>query len=60
MRFQTRVFPLHPELFEMKGQTMEEQIRADIGFAPCEKTPEGKVCLEQGESAFDLNGSAHA
>ncbi len=60
MRFQPHVFPIHPELFKIESQTKEEQLRADIGLASCEKTPEGKVCFEQGESTFDLNGTAHA
>lgn len=59
MRFQPRVFPLHPKLFEIEGQTKEEQLCADIGLASCEKTPEGKVCFEQSEGSLDLNGTAH-
>ncbi len=60
MCFQPRIFPLHPELFEIEGQTKEKHLRADIGLASGEKTSESKVCFEQGEVPFDLNGSEHA
>lgn len=60
MRFQSLVFPLHPQLFEVESQAQEEQLCADVGLSVCEETPEGKVCFEQRKSPFHLNGAAHA
>ena len=53
------MFPLHPELFEIESQTKEEHLRSHIGLAAREEPSEGKVGFEQGESAPDLNGTAH-
>ena len=60
MRFQPHVFLLHPELFEIESQAKEKHLRADIGLSAGEKTPEGKVGFEQGESPLNLNRTAHA
>ena len=59
MRFQTTVFPLHPELFQVKCHCEEEKFCSDIFLPPGEETTKSKVCLEQSKSTLHLNRAAH-
>ena len=59
MGFQTPVFPLHPQFFQVKRHGQEEQFCADILLSTCEKTAETKVCFEQRKRAFHLDRAAH-
>lgn len=52
------LLPLHPQLFQVKGQGQQEQLRADVGLAPGQKTAESKVVFEQTKGAFHLNRAA--
>ena len=52
------LFPLHPQLFQVKGQGQQEQLRADVGLAPGQKTAESKVVLQQTKGALHLNRAA--
>ena len=40
---ESAVFPLHPQFFQVKGHSQEEEFRTDIGSAPGEKPAESKV-----------------
>ena len=45
------VFPLHSQLFQVKGHVQEEQLRADIGPSAGEKPAETKIIFQQGKGA---------
>ena len=45
------VFPLHPQLFQVKGHSQEEQLRADIGPVAGEEPAEAKIVFQQGKGA---------
>ena len=50
------MFTLHPQLFQVKRHSQQEQ----LGLAPGEKPAEAKVAFEQGKGAFHLDGTAQA
>ena len=52
------MFPLHPQLFQVKGQCQQEQLRADVALAPCQKPAEPKVIFEQAKGPLHLDGAA--
>ena len=54
------MFPLHPQLFQVKCHGQQEQLGADIGLASGEKAAETKVIFQQGKSPLHLNGPAQA
>ena len=56
--FEPSIFPLHPELFKIKGESEEKKLNADILSATSQKAAEGKVVFEQAKSALHLNGAA--
>ena len=56
---QAIIFPLHPELFQIKCQGQEEQLRSDVLFPTRQETAETEVVLEQRKGALYLNGTTH-
>ena len=59
MRFQPSIFPLHPELFQVKRHCEEEEFCSDILLSTGEETTKSKICLEQSKSTLHLNRTAH-
>ena len=59
MSFQSFVFPLHPELFQVKCHCEKEQFRSDIFLSAGEKTTKTEVCFEQRKRPLHLNGTTH-
>ena len=55
---QPAVFPFHPELFHIKGDSQKEKLCADIRSASRQKPAESKVGFEQSEGAFCLDRAA--
>ena len=58
MRLQSAVFPLHPQLFQVKRQREQEQLRSHVCLAAREKSAEAKVGFQKSKSAFHLDGAA--
>ena len=59
MSFEPIVLQLDPVLFQVKGQTEQEQLQSDIGFAPHEKASELAVAFEYAKGALYLDGAIH-
>ena len=57
---QSAVFPLHPVLFQVEGNSKKEQFCADVCPASREESPESEIIFQQGKSALRLNGAAQA
>ena len=55
---QSAVFPLHPVLFQVEGNSKKEQFCADVCPASREESPESEIIFQQGKSALRLNGAA--
>ena len=64
MGFQPPIFPFHPEFFQVKSHSQEEQLCPDVlggvGFSSGKKTAEAKVRFEQRKSSLYLDRTAHA
>ena len=54
------VFPLHPQLFQVKGHSQKEQLRADIGLSAGVKPADTKIIFQQGKGTLHLDGAAKA
>ena len=52
------VFPLHPQLFQIKCQGQQKQLGADVSLASGQKATESKVTFKQAKCALHLNGAA--
>ena len=52
------MFPLHPQLFQVKSDSQKEQLGSDIGLATGEESAEAKIVFQQGKSALHLDGAA--
>ena len=59
MGLQAIIFPLHPELFQFKYHSQEEQLCSNVLFLSRQKTAETKVVLAQCKGALCLNGTTH-
>ena len=59
MGLQAIIFPLHPELFQIKYHSQEEQLRSNVLFPSRRKTAETKVVLAQCKGTLSLNGTTH-
>ena len=51
------MFPLHPQLFQVKSDSQKEQLGSDIGLATGEESAEAKVIFEQSKGPLHLNGA---
>ena len=54
------MFPLHPQLFQVKSDSQKKQLGSDVGPAAGEESPEGKIVFQQGKSALHLDRAAQA
>ncbi len=54
------MFPFHPQLFQIKCHSQQEQLRAYICLAPGKKSAEAKVVFQQTKGALHLDGAAQA
>ena len=52
------MFPLHPQLFQIKRDRQQEQLGTNVGPAAGEKAAEAKVTFEQSKCALHLDGAA--
>ena len=57
---QPAVFPLPPQLFQVKGQSEQKQFDSYIGPAASQEAPESEILLEKGKGALRLDGAAQA
>ena len=54
------MFPLHPQLFQIKSHGQQEQLGSDVGPAAGEESAEAKVVFEQSKCPLHLDGAAQA
>ena len=54
------MFPLHPQLFQVKSDSQKKQLGSDVGPAAGEESAEAKVVFEQSKCPLHLDGAAQA
>lgn len=52
------MFPLHPQLLQIKCHGLQEQLRPDVGPPPGQKSAEAEVLFQQGKGPLHLDGAA--
>ena len=57
---QPAVFPLPPQLFQVKGQSEKKKFGSYICPAASQEAPESEILLEKGKGALRLDGAAQA
>lgn len=60
MGFQSVVLQLDPVLFQVKGQTEQEQFQRDIGFSPHEEALKLAVAFEYAKGALHLDRAIYS
>ena len=60
MSFEPIVLQLAPVLFQVKGQTEQEQLQRDIGFAPHQEALKLAVTFEYAKGALYLDGAIYS
>ena len=60
VRLQPPVFPLHPQLFQVKRQRKEKQLNAHVRLASSQESAETKVRFQQSKGTLYLDGTAQA